>query len=86
MLPLKPEERAKLFHSILGMGKGLDVLDEIMRLCGADIDTFDRDPYVNAHNAGLKAAAYKIKGLVFREEKRKELEAIEKDTESKTTN
>jgi len=32
--PLNPIELTKLFHSVLGLGKGLDVLNEMERLFG----------------------------------------------------
>jgi len=61
---LNPKERAELFHSILGMGRGADLMEEIERLFGMHSDTFHPDPYQHAFNAGQRAAVVKIKHIV----------------------
>lgn len=62
--PLNPKERAKLFKEVFSSGRGADVLDEVLRLFGADADTFNENPYWHAYNAGQRAAAIKIKRIV----------------------
>ena len=64
MAQLNPEERTKLFKSVLGMGKGVEVMEEMERLFGVHSDIFNIDPYRHAYQAGQRAAIIKIRNIV----------------------
>jgi len=86
-MPLNPIERVELFKNVLGLGKGVEVLEEICRLFGVDGDTFHTDPYQHAYNAGQRAAAIKIKQIVNTDPERikaaKDAEQRVRDAEAK---
>ena len=79
---MSPEEKCKAYNSVFS-GKGLEVYEDIMKMCGTDVDTFSSDPYVNAYNSGVKSVGYTIKAIVEMDKRRADIERLTKDAEDK---
>ena len=57
-------ERQILFDNVFLNANGKVLLEEIQKLCGADRDQFNPDPYINAFNSGKASIYYAIKKIV----------------------